>query len=55
MENRQGLTDDYLFHVSVHSNGMQWNIHALDGISGGAYEHNILHIKTSTNTHKHTL
>lgn len=54
MENRQDPTDAYLFYVSVHSNGMQCNIHALDCVSGGACEHNILHIKTSTNTHKHS-
>lgn len=54
MENRQDPTDAYLFYVSVHSSGMQCNIHALDCVSGGAHERNILHIKTSTNTHKHS-
>ncbi len=39
VENRQGLTDAYLFYVSVlHSNGMQCDIHAIDCVSGGTYE-----------------
>lgn len=36
----RGLTDACLFYVSIlHSIGIQCDIHAIDHVSGGTYEH----------------